>query len=89
MSTQEKPNQIEIIAALTNQEIDKVSNMIYKRAAYFVTKVFDIGDSYMCAPLVGRNPPDQERFNWTPCGVIYGRTVYQSKNELQDRKATQ
>ena len=73
-----KRSQAEIVATLINLNIDDVEDMIYQPTSYFRNKVFAVGDGYFCAPHAGRQPPEPERFNWMPCGAVFGRIVYQS-----------
>jgi hypothetical protein len=80
MTKQIRRSQAEIVATLIGWDIDDVKDMIYQPTDYFITKVYVIGDGYMCAPSAGRKPPEPERFNWVKCGEAYGRPIYESTN---------
>ena len=80
MPKQIRRSQAEIVASLIGADINDVRDMIYQPTDYVTTKVYVIGDGYMCAPLAGRKPPEPERFNWKFCGEAYGRPIYESTN---------
>lgn len=80
MSKPIRRSQAEVVATLLGWDISDVRDMAYQTTDYVTTKVYSIGDGYMCAPLAGRKPPETERFNWIPCGAAFGRIVYESTN---------
>lgn len=78
MTKQIRRSQAEIVAAFVGSDINDCRDMIYQPTVYVTTKVYCVGDGYMCAPLAGRKPPEPEHFKWEVCGQAYGRTIYES-----------
>ena len=70
----------ELIATLIGWDWSDVKDNVYQPVRYASPRVYVIGEGYMCAPTARQKLP-ADVGAWEVAGVVYGRTIYHTKEE--------